>query len=640
MADKRLIIPASTVDKNNDGKADDLNGDGQISDADRVLGTPTTLVQDAHAAGLQVHPYTFRSESFFLASDYKGDAREELKQFINLGVDGFFNDFPGTGYSVRQQIAGQPEVSNLGSSNGFEGMAISPDQKTLYPLLEGTVFGDPADALRIYEFDVPYQKFKGLLGYYHKESPTNSIGDFTVINQNEYLVIERDNGQGSTAKFKKIFKVDLSQKDKDGYVAKEEIADLLNIQDPNDLNKDGSTTFTFPFQTIEDVLVLDANRILVANDNNYPFSTGRSSAVDNNESIILELEKPLNLAPATLTKSGDDVFKISGIGLKPRLEVKLTGHTSSLVNELGVFTVDDAEGKINGIAPGSSEYVKAALDKSKVIFSAIANNPIRFNTDNISRLLELEFGNSLRFYLVKNSTTNAVKAGITATSNVVFSDPSKQKITDLGADGFSISWKDGSNSTATEFQDLVVKIRPTNESFVLGTGLQSNPQGQLIDLRTVTQQVQTDCQVNREAGFNNYVGFYQVADENGGIDTNNDGKADILPGQTGYIQAAVQGRVSGLDLTVSNQGIASFAGTFKPGAIFAPFIIADGRPDAILDSNSSNDPAVYFSFLGANTDKVDHIRVLGDNVFGFEDLRGGGDNDFNDVIVRMNLSLS
>ncbi|MGC8714105.1 MAG: glycerophosphodiester phosphodiesterase family protein, partial [Leptodesmis sp.] len=102
--DKRLIIPASTVDRNGDGKPDDLNGDGQISDADRILGTPTTLIQDAHQAGLLVHLYTLRNESFFLASDYQNNPRAEFKQFIDLGVDGFFTDFPGTGRSVLWKL--------------------------------------------------------------------------------------------------------------------------------------------------------------------------------------------------------------------------------------------------------------------------------------------------------------------------------------------------------------------------------------------------------------------------------------------------------------------------------------------------------------------------------------------------------
>lgn len=110
--------------------------------------------------------------------------------------------------------------------------------------------------------------------------------------------------------------------------------------------------------------------------------------------------------------------------------------------------------------------------------------------------------------------------------------------------------------------------------------------------------------------------------------------------QAGYTEAALRQRVAGIDLTVNNQGTASYTGTFEPGSIFAPFIIVDGRPDAVLDNNPNNNPAVYFSFLGANSDKVDHIRLLGNNTFGFEDLANGGDKDFNDVIVRVNLSIA
>ena len=125
----------------------------------------------------------------------------------------------------------------------------------------------------------------------------NPIGDFTPINDTEFLVIERDNNEGEAAEFKKIFKIDISEIDKNGFVEKTEIVDLLNIEDPNDLNGDGETTYTMPFVTIEDVLVIDEDTILVANDNNYPFSMGREDGIDNNEVVLIDLMEPLDLAP-------------------------------------------------------------------------------------------------------------------------------------------------------------------------------------------------------------------------------------------------------------------------------------------------------------------------------------------------------
>ncbi|MDJ0693755.1 MAG: DUF4114 domain-containing protein [Mastigocoleus sp. MO_167.B18] len=44
--------------------------------------------------------------------------------------------------------------------------------------------------------------------------------------------------------------------------------------------------------------------------------------------------------------------------------------------------------------------------------------------------------------------------------------------------------------------------------------------------------------------------------------------------------------------------------------------------------------------MGANSDGADHIHLLGDNTFGFEDLRGGGDESFDDLVVKMNLRIA
>jgi glycerophosphoryl diester phosphodiesterase len=71
------------------------------------LGSPTSLVRDAHAAGLLVHPYTFRPENHFLAADFRNDAGDatrnpegsvaEIQRYIDAGIDGFFTDDPGIG---------------------------------------------------------------------------------------------------------------------------------------------------------------------------------------------------------------------------------------------------------------------------------------------------------------------------------------------------------------------------------------------------------------------------------------------------------------------------------------------------------------------------------------------------------------
>ncbi|MBN3888837.1 MAG: DUF4114 domain-containing protein [Nostoc sp. JL31] len=418
----------------------------------------------------------------------------------------------------------------------------------------------------------------------------------------------------------------------------------------NSTDPDQNDNFTYSLvseidDTDNNAFTIDGNTLKINNSPDFQTKPTYKIRVRTTDNGSLNFEKELTInvndeIPSRLTNPNDDIFNITGQDDKATLEIQLTGHNSPVVNELGLFTVDDLQGTISGIAPGAEGYVQAAILRSQVILSAIANNPNGFDTNNLTRLLQLDSGQNFRFLLVQDGTLDAVRNDPNSIGKLLFSSVSTQKITDLGDNSFSLGWKDASGNSSTDFNDLVVKINQTDQALPLGTNLQGQFQGELIDLRDVQQSVQAEFNVYREASYNNYVGFYQVTDENGGIDTNGDGNADVLTGQAGYIQAAVSSRVAGIDLSVSNQGSASFTGTFQPGAIFAPFMIVNATPDALLDNNSSNDPAVYFPFLGANSDNTDHISLLASNTFGFEDLANGGDKDFNDLIIKVNLATT
>ncbi|MBD1876226.1 choice-of-anchor I family protein [Nodosilinea sp. FACHB-131] len=153
-----------------------------------------------------------------------------------------------------------------------------------------------------------------------------------------------------------------------------------------------------------------------------------------------------------------------------------------------------------------------------------------------------------------------------------------------------------------------------------------------LDLRDLTGEVATTFTVNREAAFDNFVGFYRIADRNGGIDLNGDSIADVAPGQSGYTEAALANRADDVALTTANLTTSVFESTVAGGSLYAPFLIANGN----LDSFKSNE--VYFAFGSANADGVEHIRVI-DGAIGFEDLFGGGDNDFNDIVVEVAVSV-
>jgi len=202
-------------------------------------------------------------------------------------------------------------------SKGFEGMASSKDRSKLYALLEGPVWNaeakeyekqDGKEALRVLEFDVASEKWTGRHWKYLLEANGNAIGDFNMIDGTTGLIIERDNGEGTSdkacpegqkrtdcfhdiAKFKRVYKVELNDANVGSAVRKIGYIDLLNIADPAELARkplnDG--VLKFPFFTIENVDVVDATHIVVGNDNNLPFSSSREpNKADDNELVLLE----------------------------------------------------------------------------------------------------------------------------------------------------------------------------------------------------------------------------------------------------------------------------------------------------------------------------------------------------------------
>jgi glycerophosphoryl diester phosphodiesterase len=192
--------------------------------------------------------------------------------------------------SPQNPFLSNPDAWTIRASRGFEGMARSIDGTTLYPMLEGALRNDPDPRRRIVnEFDLSSGSYTGRTWQYRVDAafPDAVIGDFTAVDQHRFVLIERDDAQGVEARQKKVYLVDLRRTDAQGFLVKRLVVDLLRIRDPNGISlppRPGEfgvgDPFSFPLQSVESLEVLGDERLLIANDNNYPFSDGRWVARD------------------------------------------------------------------------------------------------------------------------------------------------------------------------------------------------------------------------------------------------------------------------------------------------------------------------------------------------------------------------
>jgi hypothetical protein len=169
---------------------------------------------------------------------------------------------------------------------------------------------DGHPALRILEFDVAKGAWTSRFWLYPFADGGESIGDFNMIDDTTALVIERDQGVGTNdkacpdpknpqpdcfanpAKLKRVYKIEFSDANAGGAVRKIGYIDLMKIADPNNkkLQGGGDGFYDMPFNTVENVDVVDATHIIVADDNNLPFSAGRAlDQADDNEFVLLEV---------------------------------------------------------------------------------------------------------------------------------------------------------------------------------------------------------------------------------------------------------------------------------------------------------------------------------------------------------------
>ncbi|MGY0231364.1 esterase-like activity of phytase family protein [Longispora urticae] len=205
---------------------------------------------------------------------------------------------PDGGKSPQSPDLKPGEEPTVRGSRGFEALAVSADGWTLYPILEGPKTDDPDQRRRIvYEFDVKANAYTSRTWSLRVDSPELVVGDAAVLDGRRLVFIERDNEMGRASRIKKLVVTDLDQVGPDGYLTRRTAVDLMRIADPRELSGPArpgeygvGPLFSFPLQSVETVLPLGGDRVLVANDNNFPGNDGRiPGRADDTELIVIEV---------------------------------------------------------------------------------------------------------------------------------------------------------------------------------------------------------------------------------------------------------------------------------------------------------------------------------------------------------------
>ncbi|MEA5442609.1 ExeM/NucH family extracellular endonuclease [Cyanobium gracile] len=252
----------------------------------------------------------------------------------------------------------------------------------------------------------------------------------------------------------------------------------------------------------------------------------------------------------------------------------------------GVQTLATAVGQASGLPAGF-----AAADQQGVLGDGQFDGSVEFFLTNLS----------------SGATTPLSLSGSAATGFV------------LAGGGLSIT-----ASLTPEAQ----KPEVFNTSFSIGTDALIG-----LDLSGLTNQLNLDVEIYREAAFNSTLGLYLSDRSTGDV-------IDPLTGavasggswagsESAYRQAAVANALwSG---TTANNTVASLSATVSlndalrfSDYVLLPFI------------QVANTKQIYVAGASRNADDFGHIQLIGTNTFGFEDLRGGGDADFDDLILRVN----
>ncbi len=168
----------------------------------------------------------------------------------------------------------------------------------------------------------------------------------------------------------------------------------------------------------------------------------------------------------------------------------------------------------------------------------------------------------------------------------------------------------------------------------LAGGLQTTTAIDLLNTTSIAAGTNTATlsgSISREASLNSTLRFYTVLDSAGTVVDPLISGGTLRPSDGARYRAAALSSTNlvsttGSSIATSNGATVAFSFSADGGKLYAPVLSLDNGSDS------------WFAFGSANSDGLEHLTSFGANVFGCEDLKGGGDLDFDDLIVRFSVA--
>lgn len=278
---------------------------------------------------------------------------------------------------------------------------------------------------------------------------------------------------------------------------------------------------------------------------------------------------------------------------------------SKTANQIGYIVLNaDELATINTLTANINDF-KA---RAHILFSTLEMTDVTLPADSsFDRSLQLINGQSIQFFEIADGTLddladmNDPRLRMLDAGEVV---GQTLRFTSLGGVIFTLSLLQGDPGL-----DALIS--------------QEQATAPLLDFSafTTSQTVRGTLVLSREADYDAITGFYRTLDASGAVRASNG--IDVLrPGDPNYATEALRAdnRVQELSgLAVNDDQISSRLFNLQENTYLAPFAQVKG--------------STFFAYPLANPDRIGHLRLLGNNMFGLEDQLGGGDLDFDDQIL-------